>query len=61
MRCSNIPFDQNLSKRREELGIVAKPKATMYFNGKWTSVTYDAIEDLARNGTDIIYGEKRCS
>jgi len=58
MRCSNIPFDQNLFERREELGIIAKPKATMYFNGKWTSVSYDATEDLARNGTDIIFIEK---
>jgi hypothetical protein len=59
MRCSNIPLDQNLFERREELGIIAKPKATMYFNGKWTSVSYDATEDLARNGTDIIFMEKK--
>src|SRR5215216_5168383 len=45
--------------KREELGIIAKPRATMYFNGKWTSVSYDAIEDLARNGTDIIFIEKK--
>ena len=50
---------EKLDVTREELGIIAKPRATMYFNGKWTSVSYDAIEDLARNGTDIIFIEKK--
>jgi hypothetical protein len=28
---------EKLGATREELGIIAKPRATMYFNGKWTS------------------------
>jgi hypothetical protein len=50
---------ERIGVTREELGIIAKPRATMYFNGKWTSVSYDAIDDLARNGTDIIFIEKK--
>lgn len=49
---------EKLGVTREDLGIIAKARATMYFNGKWNSVSYDAIEDLAGNGTDIIFIEK---
>jgi len=43
---------------REQLGIVAAPWATMYYKGEWPSVSLDAIETLAENGTDIIFIEK---
>jgi predicted flap endonuclease-1-like 5' DNA nuclease len=43
---------------REEFGIVAKPRATMYYNGNWYPVSYEAVSALAKNGTDIIFIEK---
>jgi hypothetical protein len=43
---------------REEFGIVAKPRATMYYNGNWYPVSYEAVRTLAKNGTDIIFIEK---
>src|SRR5215207_3950578 len=49
---------EKLGYTREELGIIAKARATMYFNGVWSSVSYDAIQELAENGTDIIFIEK---
>lgn len=49
---------EKLGITRESLGIIAKARATMYFNGKWMSVSYDAIGSLAEHGTDIIFIEK---
>ncbi|MGH9857035.1 MAG: hypothetical protein ACRD4B_04235, partial [Acidobacteriota bacterium] len=49
---------ESLGKTREEFGIIAKARATMYFSGGWNSVSFDAIEDLAKHGTDIIFIEK---
>jgi hypothetical protein len=49
---------EKLGKTREELGIIAKARSTMYFNGEQNAVSYDAINDLAKNGTDIIFIEK---
>ena len=49
---------ENLGVTREQIGIVAKARARMYFNGERSDVTYDAIDDLAENGTDIIFIEK---
>ena len=43
---------------REEIGIFAGARATMYFDGQWSSVSFDAIGALAQNGTDIIVIEK---
>jgi hypothetical protein len=53
------PVCEGLGRTREDFGIIAKPRATMYFNGEWSSVSYDAIEELAENGTDIIFIEKK--
>ena len=53
------PVCEELGVTREQLGIIAKPRATMYFNGEWSSVSYDAIQELAENGTDIIFIEKK--
>jgi hypothetical protein len=47
-----------LGKTREQLGIIASPRAVMYFNGVWTAVSFDAIKTLATKGTDIIFVEK---
>ncbi len=30
----------------------------MYFDGTWTSVSFDAIDELAEKGTDIVFIEK---
>jgi hypothetical protein len=49
---------EKLGVRREQLGIVAAPWATMYYNGVWTGVSFDAINSLATKGTDIIFIEK---
>jgi hypothetical protein len=40
----------SLGVTRETRGIFAGAKATMYFDGKWNSVRYDDIEELAENG-----------
>ena len=47
-----------LGVSRESLGIFAGARATMYFDGNWSSVRFEAIEDLAEKGTDIIFIEK---
>lgn len=43
---------------RESLGIYAGDRASMYFRGHWTSVSFDAVNQLAENGTDVIFIEK---
>jgi hypothetical protein len=47
-----------LGVTRESLGIFAGARATMYFNGQWSSVSFDAIQELAGNGTDVVIIEK---
>jgi hypothetical protein len=49
---------EKLGVTREQIGIVAKARARMYFNGERNDVTYDAIDALAENGIDIIFIEK---
>jgi hypothetical protein len=49
---------EKLGFTREQLGIVAAPWATMYYNGVWTGVSFDAVNSLAAKGTDIIFIEK---
>ena len=49
---------EKLGVTREQLGIVAAPWATMYFDGNWTGVSFDAVNALANNGTDIVFIEK---
>jgi hypothetical protein len=44
--------------KREDIGIIAGVRAELYFNGTWTSVSFDAIEELAQKGTDIVFIEK---
>lgn len=44
--------------KREDLGIIAGVRAELYFDGTWTSVAFDAIEELAGKGTDIVFIEK---
>jgi hypothetical protein len=48
---------EKLGVTRESLGIFAGARA-MYFNGTWSNVRFDAIEDLAEKGTDILFVEK---
>jgi predicted flap endonuclease-1-like 5' DNA nuclease len=43
---------------REELGIIAAPRCTMYFDNESISVGFDKIEELAQKGTDIVFIEK---
>ncbi len=43
---------------RESLGIFAGVRAELYFNGNWTSVSFDSITSLAEKGTDIVFVEK---
>jgi hypothetical protein len=47
------------SPAREQLGIFASPRATMYVNGRWFRVDIDDIPELAGKGTDIIFIEKQ--
>jgi hypothetical protein len=44
---------------REQLGIVASPWASMYFEGSWHDISFNSLEVLAQKGTDIIFIEKR--
>jgi len=44
---------------REQIGIIAAPWASMFFNGEWYDISFDTIEDLAKKGTDIVFIEKR--
>jgi hypothetical protein len=43
---------------RESLGIFAGVRAELYFNGNWTSVSFDNVKRLAEKGTDIFFVEK---
>ena len=43
---------------RESLGIFAGVRAELYFDGNWTSVSFDSVKRLAEKGTDIIFVEK---
>lgn len=45
-------------KKRSEIGIITGARAEMYFDGRWQSVSFDAIEELAQKGTDIVFIEK---
>jgi hypothetical protein len=47
------------SPKREQLGIFASPRATMYVNGQWYRVDIDSIPDVAGKGTDVIFIEKQ--
>jgi hypothetical protein len=43
---------------RESLGIYAGVRAESYFDGRWTSVSFDNVKNLAEKGTDITFVEK---
>jgi len=43
---------------RLSMGLVTGDRASMYFDGDWYSVSFDAINNLAQNGTDILFIEK---
>jgi uncharacterized protein DUF2399 len=43
---------------RESIGIMAGARATMFFNGQWSSVKFEDVDDLAQDGTDIVVIEK---
>jgi hypothetical protein len=45
-------------KKRSEVGIITGARAELYFDDRWESVSFDAIEELAQKGTDIIFIEK---
>ncbi len=44
---------------RESLGIFAGARAELYFDGTWSSVSFDRITELAEKGTDIVCIEKK--
>jgi hypothetical protein len=44
--------------RRDQIGLITGARAELYFNGSWKSVSFDAIDELSTNGTDIIFIEK---
>lgn len=43
---------------RQSIGLVSGARASMFFDGEWKSVSFDAIKDLAAQGTDILFVEK---
>jgi hypothetical protein len=42
----------DLHCRREDLKIIAGGRADLYFDGDWTSISWDNIELLSETGTD---------
>ena len=44
---------------RASIGIFAGVRAELYFKGEWKSVSFDAINELAEKGTDIVFIEKQ--
>jgi 5S rRNA maturation endonuclease (ribonuclease M5) len=44
---------------REQLGIFASPRATLYFDGTWHNVDIEDIPSLAGKGTDVVFIGKR--
>jgi hypothetical protein len=54
--CEN---DLECHPKREQLGIFASPRATMYVDGSWHNVDIDEIPTLAKKGTDVVFMEKR--
>jgi hypothetical protein len=44
---------------RASIGIITGARADLYFDGKWYSVSFDSIEELASKGTDIVFIEKQ--
>lgn len=49
---------QSAGCSRESLPIFAGVRASLYFQGNWTSVSFDSIDELAEKGTDVIFIEK---
>ena len=47
------------SPMREDLGIIAGARASLYFDGKWENVDMDEVVALAEKGTDLVFIEKR--
>ncbi|HET6730380.1 MAG TPA: hypothetical protein VFH04_02145 [Nitrososphaeraceae archaeon] len=45
-------------RKRSEIGVITGARAELYFDGRWRSVSFDAIGELAQNGTDIVFIEK---
>ena len=45
--------------KREQLGIFASPRATMYVDGQWYRIDIDSIPEIAGKGTDVIFIEKQ--
>lgn len=45
-------------KKRSEISVITGARAEMYFDGRWESVSFDSIEELAQKGTDIVFIEK---
>jgi predicted flap endonuclease-1-like 5' DNA nuclease len=43
---------------RESIGIIAAARCTMFVDGQWRSVSFDKVDSLAAEGTDIIFMEK---
>lgn len=48
---------EKLGVTREQLGLVAAPWTTRYYNGVWTGVSFNAVNSLATRRTDIIFIE----
>jgi hypothetical protein len=44
-------------KKRSDIGIITGARAEMYFDGRWESVSFDAIDELAQKGTETIDGD----
>lgn len=53
--CETLPG----SPKREQLGIFASPRATMYFRGSWLGVDIRDIPELSKKGAVVLFVEKR--
>jgi hypothetical protein len=50
--------ENELHKKREDIGIIAADRAQLYFKGQWMDVGFNEIRELSLYGTDLIIIEK---
>jgi 5S rRNA maturation endonuclease (ribonuclease M5) len=51
-------FCDDLHITRLSMGLVSGARASIFFDGEWESVSFDAIKELAAKGTDMLFIEK---
>jgi hypothetical protein len=52
------PICKSHGVEREDIGIIAGARATMYYRGEFKAVSFFEVSKLAMNATDVVYIEK---